>query len=61
MCFHLDVQSVGDASQHLQVELLLSRPLRLDVQSVDEPLPGAAVAHPRAELRALKVQIAQTI
>lgn len=60
-CFHLNVHSVGNGSKHLYVELLLTGPLSVLVQCIDQSFCSTALTHTRPELRALKVQIAETI
>lgn len=60
-CFHLNVHSVGNGSKRLYVELLLTGPLSVLVQCIDQSFCSTALTHTRPELRALKVQIAETI
>lgn len=58
---HLDVHAVGHGAQRLQVKLRLIGPLGVPVQRVDQPLRRAPLTHAGSQLRALKVQIPQTV
>lgn len=58
---HLDVDLLSHSSKCLQVKLLLIGFLGMRVQRVHESFSSAALTHAWAELRALKVQIPQTV
>lgn len=58
---YLYVQPLRHRSNGLEVKLLLIGLLCVRVQSADESFGGTALTHARAQLRALKVQIAQAV
>lgn len=60
-CFHLYVHSLSHRSERLHVKLHLIGPLGVRVQCIDQSFCSAALTHSCPELRALKVQIAETI